>query len=147
MLHIKRPSPAELLNPSDQSAPAKTRGHTGAREDRCVLSILPVKVNNSKASNINTTYAFLDLGSSGTFCTEHLMQKLKVTDRKTNFLLSTMGQKKVVPAYALTGLQVSDLDGNGFHLLPQVLTQSKMPVSVDNMMTPEELVIWPHCLK
>lgn len=60
------------------------------------------------------------------------MQKLKVTGRKTKFLLSTMGQKKVVPAYALTGLLVSDLDGSGFHLLPEVLTQSKMPVTVDN---------------
>lgn len=55
VLHMKRPSPSELLNPSDQTAPAKTCGHTGAGEDRCVFSILPVKVKSSKASDIITT--------------------------------------------------------------------------------------------
>lgn len=147
VLHIKRPSAPELLNPSDQPASLKTCGHTGAGEDRCVLSIVPVKVKGRKGNHIITTYAILDPGSSGTFCTEHLMQKLNVTGRKTNFLLSTMGQRKVVPAYSLTGLEVSDLDGSDFHLLPEVLTQSKMPVTVDNMMTPEELAKWPHLSK
>lgn len=147
VLHIKRPSSPELLNPSDQPASLKTCGHTGAGVDRCVLSIVPVKVKGVKGNHIITTYAFLDPGSSGTFCTEHLMQKLNVTGRKTNFLLSTMGQRKVVPAYSLTGLEVSDLDGSDFHLLPEVLTQSKMPVTVDNMMTSEELAKWPHLSK
>lgn len=146
-LHITKPSPPEPLSPPNQPVSSKTCGHTGAGEDRCVLSIIPVKVKSVKGSDIVTIYAFLDPGSSGTFCTEHLVQKLKVTGRKTNFLLSTMGQRKIVPAYSLTGLQVSNVDGSDFHLLPEVLTQLKMPVTVDNMMTPEELANWPHLSK
>ena len=72
------------------------------------------------------------------------MQKLNITGRRTNFLLSTMGQEAVVPAYSLTGLEVAELDGNDFHILPEVLTQRKMPVTAENMATPEELAEWPY---
>lgn len=72
------------------------------------------------------------------------MWKLNITGRKKNFLLSTMGQKTVVPAYSLTGLEVSNLDSNDYHILPEVLTQTKMPVNVNNMVTSEELAKWPY---
>ncbi len=144
VLHIKRQPMSETSN---QTTPLKTCGHTGAGEDRCVLSILPVKVKSAKGNHIIKTYAFLDPGSSATFCSEHLMRKLNVTGRRANFLLSTMGQRTVVPAYSLAGLEVSDLDSNDFHVLPEVLTQTKMPVTVDNMVTPEELAKWPYLSK
>lgn len=51
----------------------ETCGHTGAGKDRCLLSILPVQVKASKGDHIIQTYAFLDPGSSATFCTESLM--------------------------------------------------------------------------
>ncbi len=112
-----------------------------------MLSILPVKVKSAKGNHIIKTYAFLDPGSSATFCSEQLMRKLNVTGRKTNFLLSTMGQKTVVPAYSLIGLEVSNLDSNDFHVLPEVLTQTKMPVNINNMVTPAELARWPYLSK
>lgn len=148
MLHIKWPTTATEQSrepsPVNQSTSLKTCGHTGAGKDQCVLSILPVKVKSAKGNCIIKTYAFLNLGSSATFCSEHLMQQLNITGRRTNFLLHTMGQEKVVPAYALTGLEVSDLESNDFYVLPEVLTQSKMPVTADSMVTPEDLAKWPY---
>jgi len=75
------------------------------------------------------------------------MQKLNITGRRTNFLLFTMGQETVVPAFSLTGLEVSDLDSNCFYRLPEVLTQMKMPVTLDNMVRPEDLASWPYLSK
>ena len=147
VLHIKRQPAPEQFETSHQPTSLKTCGHTGASKDRCVLSILPVKVKSAKGNHIIKTYAFLDPGSSATFCSEHLMRKLNITERKNNFLLSTMGQKTVVPAYSLTGLEVSNLDSNDFHILPEVLTQTKMPVNVNNMVTSEELAKWPYLSK
>lgn len=144
VLHIKRQPALEMLKTSNQTTSLKTCGYTGACKDWCVLSILPVKVKSAKGNHVIQTYAFLDPGSSATFCSEHLMWKLNVTGRRTNFLLSTMGQKTVVLVYSLVGLEVSGLDSNDFHVLPEVLTQTKMPAAVDNMVTPEELVKWTY---
>ncbi len=38
--------------------------------DNCVLSIVPVKVKSGKSDRYVETYAFLDAGSTATFCTE-----------------------------------------------------------------------------
>lgn len=91
---------------------AETCGHTGSGKDQCLLSILPVQVKSIKSDQVILTYAFLDPGSSATFCSEQLMQKLHLTGKRTQFLLCTMGQERVVPAYSLTGLEVSGINGN-----------------------------------
>jgi len=150
VLHIKRQKTAMIQSEepyNDQPTSQETCGHTGAGKDQCVLSILPVRVKSAKGNRIINTYAFLDPGSSATFCTEDLMQKLNITGRRTNFLLFTMGQETVVPAFSLTGLEVSDLDSNCFYRLPEVLTQMKMPVTLDNMVRPEDLACWPYLSK
>ena len=43
------------------TASHKTCGHTGAGDDRCILSILPVQVKSIKGDRIINTYAFLIL--------------------------------------------------------------------------------------
>lgn len=148
-LHIKQqqtPGPSKESADLQQSS-TETCAHTGAGWDQCVLSILPVKLKSAKGSCIVTTYAFLDPGSSATFCTEHLMQQLNITGKRTSFLLRTMGQEKVVPAYTMSGLEVAAVDSNIFYPLPEVFTQKEMPVTVENMITAKDLVRWPHLSK
>lgn len=68
VLHIKQQTTApevERKPSGKQPASLKTCGHTGAGEDRCMLSILPVKVKAAKGNHVIKTYAFLDPGSSG----------------------------------------------------------------------------------
>ncbi|KAK0147803.1 hypothetical protein N1851_012494 [Merluccius polli] len=149
VLHIERQLTQEQLraSPEQLQSSFQTCGHTGAGKDQCVLSILPVKVKSAKGSRVITTYAFLDPGSSATFCSEHLMRKLNITGKGTSFLLRTMGQERVVPAYSLSGLEVSDLDSNNLYALPEVYTQKEMPVTVTNMITSEDLAKWPYLSK
>lgn len=46
---------------------------TGPGESDCILFIVPVRVKIKKGHRIIETYAFLDSGSTGTFCTEALL--------------------------------------------------------------------------
>lgn len=163
MLHIDKPNPAtdpqlkgstkvtQALKPTRTPAvtsaiPASTQtcGLTGAGSGESKLSILPVHVKSVKGDKIVQTYAFLDPGSSATFCSDRLMHALNVTGRQTNFLLRTMGQEKVVPTYLLRGLEVSGINEDTFHRLPEVMTQKKMPVTSDNIVTQEDVLKWPY---
>lgn len=124
VLHIKGQQQTQLQDsPSLHQSSNQTCGHTGAGNDQCVLSILPVQLKAAKGSRIITTYAFLDPGSSATFCTEHIMHQLNVSGKRTNFMLRTMGQERVTTAYILSGLEVAELDGENFYPLPEVFTQ------------------------
>ena len=82
--------------------------YTGARE-KCALAVLPVKIK-SKRSDVET-YAFMDPGSTASFCTEDLLRKLKLRGRRTQILLNNMGcsrvdDSKVLKTFALTDLEV-----------------------------------------
>ncbi|KAK7938715.1 hypothetical protein WMY93_002041 [Mugilogobius chulae] len=73
------------------------------------------------------TYAFLDPGSTASFCTERLMNQLNLNGRKLEILLRTMGQEKVVDSYMLADLEVAGLDSDNFCHLPEIFTQKNMP--------------------
>ncbi len=75
------------------------------------------------------------------------MQRLNLSGRKTQFLLQTMGQERVVPVNVLSGLEVSAIDGNIFYQLPDTLTQKQMPVSSDSMVSKRDLSKWPYLKK
>lgn len=117
---------------------------TGAGVADCKLAIMPVKVKANKGSHVVCTYAFLDPGSSATFCTERIMEKLHVSGMKTNILLKTMGHEKRVKTYRLTELEVGSLNGNSFIDLPGVFTQSSIPVSQENIPKQDDIRRWPY---
>lgn len=114
---------------------------TGAGRD-CALAIVPVRVKVAKGSRYIQTYAFLDPGSTATFCTENLMNLLNV--KGTEILLRTMGQEKPAGTYEVRGLEVGDLEGCTYLDLPKVYTQSKIPVSKENIITEADLKKWPY---
>lgn len=131
VLHIDRRETASApTEPAKESgaqvitASPKTCDHTGAGRDRCLLPILPVQVKSIKGDQVIQTYAFLDPGSSATFCSEQLMRRLNLAGRPTRLILETMGQERVVPAYSVSGLEVSGINDNLFYKLPETFTQS-----------------------
>ena len=76
---------------------------TGAGEDDCILAIVPVQVKAKMGNVVLQTYAFMDPGSSATFCTETLMNKLKLSGQKTHERRETCqyfrGVRPVVSGY------------------------------------------------
>lgn len=122
--------------------------HAGAgsahKTPSCAMSIVPVQVKCNKDSRVINTYAFLDPGSSATFCTEKLMRKMNIPGKKTNILLKTMNQEKPVDTYLVKGLEVSALKENNFIALPETYTQNAMPVDTKNIPRTEELRKWTY---
>lgn len=90
------------------------------------------------------TYAFLDPGSSATFCTEQLMRELNALGRRMYILLKTMGQEKPVSSYKISRLEVAALKGDTYLTLPDVYTQRTIPVTKDNVPKMEELKRWSY---
>ncbi|KAJ0002709.1 hypothetical protein NQD34_007858 [Periophthalmus magnuspinnatus] len=119
-------------------------GLTGAGEKTCKLPIVPVQVKAKKGSKVISTYAFLDQGSTGVFCTEKLMHKLHLMGKKVNILLKTMGQEKVVSSYVVPELEVAALRDDTFIDLPKAYTQLSIPVHRANIPTNQDLTKWPY---
>lgn len=119
-------------------------GHTGAGNKECKLSIVPVQVKLCKGTKVVKTYAFLDPGSTATFCTEDLMAALNTSGKRVKVLLKTMGEERPVPSYKISGLEVAALKGTTFLTLPDVFSQESIPVTQDNIPTEEDLKEWPY---
>lgn len=125
------------------AANIETSAYTGAGDD-CILSIVPVRVKSKKGSKVVETYAFLDPGSSATFCTDTLARQLNLQGRRTELELKTMSPKHQVESYLLTDLEVSSIDSNNFIVLPKVYTQKNIPVSTENIPTQEDVKNWHY---
>ena len=113
----------------------QSSGLTGVGEHDCTLSIVPVQVKSKKGHETLITCAFLDPGSSASFCTERLINKLNIRGRRTVILLRTMGQEKVVGSHIISDLEVAGLDSDWFYELPDIYTQKSMPVHRGNIPT------------
>ncbi|KAJ0068359.1 hypothetical protein NL108_005935 [Boleophthalmus pectinirostris] len=135
------------INRNGEPATSQTCGLTGAGTNNCFLPIVPVRVKSSKCDKAIDVYAFLDPGSSTTFCSEDLMKRLNLPGKRTHFVLQTMGQERVVSAHSLTGLKVSALETDIFYELPDVFTQNKMPVNADSVATEKDLTRWQYLSK
>lgn len=125
-------------------AQSEGREPTGAGEDDCTPAIVPVLVKSKFGSEIVRTYAFLDPGSSATFCTEALMKDLKLSGRKMDMLLRTMNEEKPVSTYVVSGLEVSSLSGDEFIDLPDAFTHKTIPVDKENIPQQKDLERWPY---
>ncbi|KAL0157129.1 hypothetical protein M9458_048375, partial [Cirrhinus mrigala] len=129
---------------STDSVDHETCGYTGAGNSECILAIVPVKIKSKKCDKVVKTYAFIDPGSSATFCTEALMRDLNLKGRKTEILLRTMGQEKPVHSNILSDLEICGLECEDYIDLPRVFTQKEIPVKQENIPQQKDLEKWPY---
>lgn len=101
-------------------------------------------MKSKKSEKSVEIYAFLDPGSTTTFCTEDLMQQLNIQGKKNGFLLCTMGQQRKVCGYLLSDLEVYGVEENTCIDLPNVLTRRQLPVKVGNIPKQEDIEKWPY---
>ena len=121
--------------------------HADQTMERCrtSMAVLPVKVRARNGDKTVITYAFLDNGSSATFCTESLMEQLGVKGPKVKISLSTLEKKdSVVDSFLISDLVVSDLDENEHVSIPTLYTRPEIPVSQDDIPTQDDVDQWSH---
>ena len=163
LLHSKRDENTDQENVKPEKGQSSTSGHSASQEDAlaksevtavtgaggndCILSIVPVRIKSKRSNTTIETYAFMDSGSSATFCSEKLMRQLGVHGKKTQVLLRTMGQEKPVSCYVLSDLEVCGLTENKYISLPDVYTHTDIPVTKDNVPVEKDLERWPYLRK
>lgn len=111
----------------------------------CALNKIKSKISDRCVE----TYAFLDPGSTATFCTEDLQRKLNVKGKPTRILLSTMsqnkpGEQKLMNSFAILDLEVCGLEDSNFIDLPKVFTHANTPVNAGNIPKQSDVQKWPY---
>ena len=108
------------------------------------LAVLPVRVKAPGCDKTVETYAFLDNGSTASFCSEELVRELGLSGRNTTISLTTMEKEQNKTDCCIVSLEVLDLDEVNLIELPSVFTREKLPVAAENIATQEDIDRWPH---
>ena len=96
---------------------------------RIGIAAVPVKVWLKSSGPPVVTYAFLNSGSSSTFCTGSLKRQLGVYGTRTRISLTTLEKKdSPINSFVEKDLVISDLDENVFIELPALYTRPEIPI-------------------
>ena len=107
------------------NADGKISALVGTDASKTAMAVVPVKVWPKGNGTPVITYAFLDNGSSSSFCTEALMRQLGVNGPRTLISLTTLDRKNsLTDSFVLQDLAISDLDENVFVKLPTLYTRA-----------------------
>ena len=110
-----------------------------------LFSIVPVTVHSSETNRSVKTYALLDNKSTAVFCSDSLQKKLCVRGKKTRIRVQTINSVDYTETYKLTGLTVSDIDGDNVIELPETFVQKKIPADEDDIIQNKDtLDQWPY---
>ena len=127
------------------NADGKISALVGTDASKTAMAVVPVKVWPKGNGTPVITYAFLDNGSSSSFCTEALMRQLGVNGPRTLISLTTLDRKNsLTDSFVLQDLAISDLDENVFVKLPTLYTRPEIPVSKEDIPNQVDIDKWPH---
>ena len=113
------------------------------------MSVVPVRVSSNGGNHV-ITRAFLDNGSSGTFCSHSLLQKLGVKlkfHNKVQLAVGTMHGEYDMGCDLVGGVKVSDYDGNNVISLPTLYGVEKLPITKYDTLSRENISRWGHLRK
>ena len=130
------------------SAHTTYKESSSAQDINCTVTtmpIVPVKLIANEREVI--TYAMLDSCSTGTFILEDVRRELQIEGTDTNVLVNTMNGSQVHQTKVVTGLIVTDIDGNNRVTLPRTFSRDTIPASKDEIPTEELVAKWKHLSK
>ncbi|XP_071827282.1 uncharacterized protein [Apostichopus japonicus] len=116
----------------------------GTNDGLCTMAIIPVVVKSLKNGQALQTYAFLDPGSSISFCTDQLRQQLGVGGRRARIPIETMAAPYTLETSIVSNLAISNLDGGRDIKLPNVYTKECLPVTREHIPTQTDVDAWDH---
>ena len=138
--------------PSDDNGPSTSAksAYVGANANSAtgvMLPIIPVKVRASCGEFVKT-YAFLDPGSTTSFCTHNLVKELKLIGRKVQLKTTTISNcNEVTSAMLIQNLAICDLDENEHVVVPQCFSIKSLPISNDEIASKVDLSEWTYLEK
>ena len=117
-------------------------GAGGSR--RVVLPIVPVIVKTPGSQLEVETHALLDSGSTHSFCSSELAEKLKIKGKPQTLSLTTLEKADSEMQVTTVSLEVHEAGGKNVVELPSVFTRPMLPIDLDNMAKSEDVRRWKH---
>ena len=118
-------------------------GFTGMSKATVGLPVVPVKVTGKGYEKPLITYAFLDNGSSSTFCTEDLLNEFGLKGEETSFSSPTIEKQNSKVKCNVVSLVVHNLQENEFIDLPSVFSKQALAITCNNIPKQEDVKRWP----
>ena len=120
----------------------KSESCSNSDNSHVYLCIVPVRV--SFGENVVSTYAFLDQGSTQSFCKRSLLQELKASGTRERLQLKTITGTTNDMDSVSCNLVVSDLDSDSSFSLSNVHSVENIPVQPNNVSVDAEVCKLPH---
>ncbi|XP_043222648.1 uncharacterized protein LOC122381925 [Amphibalanus amphitrite] len=122
----------------------RSSSKTCADSSSTMMSIVPVKMWTDGGQKVET-YAFLDGGSSATFCSESLLKQIGAVGENVKLSMTTASvDNQQVDSRVIKGVKISDLGGSTCIAMPPMYTLSTIPVKLEDMASSEDLNQWVH---
>ncbi|XP_071959793.1 uncharacterized protein [Antedon mediterranea] len=113
-------------------------------QGECALAVIPVRVSVGCSHQVET-YAFLDPGSTISFCSEALVKQLGVGGRNECITIDTMGSTYRLTTKAVKGLKVTSLDNRNMEtVIHTAYTKSNLPIQKAHFPKQSDIDKWPH---
>jgi hypothetical protein len=119
-------------------------GNNTRAGSRVALPVVPVLIRSASWSTPLQTYALLDTGSTGSFCSKQVASALRLHGREETLSLNTLGMSGQETVTSAVSLLVSDSEGMQTVTLPTVYVIDKIPVNVSTVAINNDLSQWPH---
>ena len=116
----------------------------GAGLYRSALPIIPVVVRNSSTGVEMRTCALLDSGSTNSFCSVEVAERLMLERQQEMLTLTTIYAEGARVHTTKVDLQLVSLDGYSVIDLPCVYTRKELPINMDNKARLEDIRQWQH---
>jgi hypothetical protein len=125
-------------------------GVNDSNQSRGTLNVLNASVNTDSkflvpvvpviAGDKFETHAFLDNGSTTTFCTQHLVDVLQLQGHSISYNLSTISRSQESVTSKVVNFKLTSIDGRDSLMLTNVYVVQDIPVSV----SPVDINAYPH---
>ena len=149
----KRPSDEKPPKPDPKPVDQQGEGHSNAcsslkpERTKMALPIVPVRVRAKGQTDYYHTHALLDSGSTKTFCSEALLERLNVKSKQVTLSLTTVNSSESNDV-GLVALEVtaakSVASRTGVIQLPKVYSLPNLPFLENCMALLSEIRKWPH---
>ena len=138
-------SSSNLTQPqSDHVVMKSSVSIAGGSHEFKALPIVPVRVKGRDCDEIIKTYALLDNGSTSTWCSKSLAEKLGVVGPRIQVSLSTIDEGCSPTSCQRVCLEIMEMNEIIMIELPKVLTKEKLNISTDGVACQDDANRWSH---
>lgn len=139
---VNRSSPNNSSDSEEDNVETVSSRSMSTKKDNfsAKMNILPVKIK-SKTGNWIKTLAFIDGGSTTSFCSQSLLKKIntKNTSPIKLFISTVTNSKKEVNTCIVNNLSICDVEEKNIIKLPPLYAIDKVPVGKSEMVTKKDV--------